>query len=281
MISLKRNKKTGELEKATGLISQNWRKYVPNQNKDHQISRSRFDDFMSCPKCFYLQNIKGLVPSSTPPWRLNSLTDTLLKIEFDECRKNQKPHRILVKNNLHHIMPYKSKMIKNKKGEDVLELDVWRDSLRGGIKHRFKDTNIILSGGVDDIWFNTKTEELIIADYKSQQSDAEVTQESYFKKSHTSNYQRQLDFYAYLLKGLGYKVSSDAYLYIMNAKKNPGGFHGKLIFDEILIKHHCETNHIETSVQKMINVMNSETIPESNESCENCAYANQYANINN
>ena len=65
-----------ELEKASGLISQNWRKYVPNQNKDHQISRSRFDDFMSCPKCFYLQNIKGLVPSSTPPWRLNSLTDT-------------------------------------------------------------------------------------------------------------------------------------------------------------------------------------------------------------
>ena len=65
----------------------------------------------------------------------------------------------------------------------------------------------------------------------------------------------------------------------MNAKKIPDGFHGKLIFDEILIKHHCETSHIETSVQKMIDVMNSETIPESNESCENCAYANQYAKL--
>ena len=65
----------------------------------------------------------------------------------------------------------------------------------------------------------------------------------------------------------------------MNAKKNPDGFHGRLIFDEILIKHHCETSHIETSVQKMINVMNLETIPESNESCENCAYANQYAKL--
>ena len=280
MISLKRNRKTGELETATGLISQEWRKYKPNQDKDHTISRSRFDNFMSCPKCFYLQNIKGLVPSGTPPWRLNSLTDSLLKIEFDKCRKEQQPHKILIKNKLNHIVPYKSKYIKNKKGEDVLEIDVWRDSLHGGIKHRFKDTNIILAGGVDDVWFNTKTEELIIADYKSQQSDFEVTQDNYFKKSHTSNYKRQLDFYAYLLKGLGYKVSNDAYLYIMNAKQNPLGFQGKLIFDEILIKHDCKTDHIEKSVQAMIDAMNSEKIPNSNKSCENCAYANQYANIN-
>ena len=138
MISLKRNKKTGEFEAATGLISQEWRKYIPNQKKDHSISRSRFDNFMSCPKCFYLQNIKGLVPSGTPPWRLNTLTDTLLKIEFDKCRAEQKPHRLLVKENLNHIVPFKSKIIKNKKGEDVLEIDVWRNSLSGGIKHRFK-----------------------------------------------------------------------------------------------------------------------------------------------
>ena len=120
--------------------------------------------------------------------------------------ENQKPHRILVKNNLHHIIPYKSKMIKNKKGEDILELDVWRDSLRGGIKHRFKDTNIILSGGVDDIWFNTKTEELIIADYKSQQSDAEVTQESYFKKV-ILQLSEAIRF-LYIIERVRYKVSS-------------------------------------------------------------------------
>lgn len=278
MISLKRNKKTGNLETATGLISQEWRKYIPNQKKDHGISRSRFDNFMSCSKCFYLQNIKGLVPSGTPPWRLNTLTDTLLKIEFDKCRTEQKPHRLLIKENLNHIVPFKSKTIKNKKGEDVLEIDVWRNSLSGGIQHRFKKSNIILKGGVDDIWFNTKTEELIIVDYKSQQSDYEVTQDNYFNKKHTDSYKRQLDFYAYLLKGEGYKVSSDAYLYIMNAKQNPEGFQGKLIFDEILIHHKSRTDHIEISVEKMINTMNSDQVPEPNKSCENCAYAKQFSN---
>ena len=47
MISLKRNSKTGELVKATGVTSQKFRIYTPNQNKDFTLSRSRFDDFMT------------------------------------------------------------------------------------------------------------------------------------------------------------------------------------------------------------------------------------------
>ena len=43
MISLKRNKKTGELVEATGVTSQQWRIYQPNQNKDFTISR-RYND---------------------------------------------------------------------------------------------------------------------------------------------------------------------------------------------------------------------------------------------
>lgn len=30
-------------------------------------------------------------------------------------------------------------------------LEKWRNSLTGGLKYRFKDTNIILQGGVDDL----------------------------------------------------------------------------------------------------------------------------------
>ena len=43
MISLKRNRKTGELVEATGVTSQKWRMYQPNQNKDFTLSRSRND----------------------------------------------------------------------------------------------------------------------------------------------------------------------------------------------------------------------------------------------
>jgi|TARA_B100001964_G_scaffold94400_1_gene105862 hypothetical protein len=274
MISLKRSKTTGELVPATGITSQKWRIYTPNQNKDFPISRSRFDEFLNCPRCFYLKTNRGFVSPSIPGFTLNTLTDTLLKKEFDICRNKQEPHRILVKNNLSHIVPYKTEKIKDSKGNEKLLIDVWRDSLRGGIKHRFKDTNIILQGGLDDVWFNTKTKELIVADYKSQQDNNGVSQETYFKKPYKSGYKIQMDFYAYLLKSLGYKVSSDSYLYICNAKEIDD-FNGKMLFDEILIHYKVNTDYLEDKIQKMINVMNSEKVPDSNESCENCAYAKQ------
>ena len=109
MISLKR-KKTGELVKATG-ITDSWRMYKPNQTKDFKISRSRFDDFMTCPRCFYLKVNRGFMSPSTPGWTLNTLTDTLLKKEFDECREKQIPHRIMTKYNLEYLVPYASDKI--------------------------------------------------------------------------------------------------------------------------------------------------------------------------
>ena len=274
MISLKRKKKTGELVKATG-VTDEWRMYKPNQTDDHKISRSRFDDFMTCKRCFYLKVNKGFMSPSTPGWTLNTLTDTLLKKEFDECRKKQKPHRIMVECGLNHMVPYISEKIKDKKGNDILLIDRWRDSLHYGIKHRFKDTNIILQGGIDDVWFNTKTEELVIADYKSQHKKQGVSQGTYFNEPYKEGYQRQLDYYAYILTGMGYKVSSDAYFYICNAKEVDEGFYGKMLFDEVLIHYKIKTNYLESKIQKMIDTMNSENIPDSHESCENCAYARQ------
>ena len=275
MISLKRNSKTKELVKATGITTQKWRIYSPNQNKDFILSRSRFDEFMDCPRCFYLKTNKGFMSPSTPGWTLNTLTDTLLKKEFDECRKKQEPHRIMLENKLNHLVPYKSEIIKDKNGNDKLLLEEWRDSIHYGLKYRFKDTNIILQGGIDDVWFNTKTEALIVADYKSQHKKDGVSQETYFDDPYKDSYKRQLDYYAYLLNGMGYKVSSDAYLYICNAKEIDEGFHGKMLFDEVLIHYKIKTNYLETEIQKMIDTINSENIPNSHESCENCAYARQ------
>ena len=274
MISLKRNGKK-ELVPATGVTSQKWRIYSSNQNKDFIISRSRFDEFMSCCRCFYLKTNKGLMSPSTPGWTLNTLTDTLLKKEFDECRKKQEPHRIMIQNNLNHLVPYKSEIIKDKNGNDKLLLDEWRDSIHYGLKHRFKETNIILQGGIDDVWFDTKTEELVVVDYKSQHKKDGVSQDTYFDDPYKESYKRQLNYYAYLLKGMGHRVSSDAYLYICNAKEVEEGFHGKMLFDEVLIHHEIKTDYLEEEIQKMIDTINSEEIPEGHASCENCAYARQ------
>ena len=198
-----------------------------------------------------------------PGWALNVAVDELLKKEFDYYRKLQKPHPMMLKNKLNFV-PFKHK-----------DIDHWRNARTGGISYLDEKTNLIIHGGIDDVWFNTETEELIVADYKSQHKKDGVSQETYFDDPYKDGYKRQLDYYAYLLNGMGYKVSSDAYLYICNAKEIDEGFHGKMLFDEVLIHYKIKTDYLETEIQRMIDTMNSEKIPNSHDSCENCAYARQ------
>ena len=267
MISLKRNGK-GEFVKAKGLRTRSSTIYKPNQEEDFNISRGKFSDFLNCPRCFYIDRVTGIISPGTPGWTLNALTDTLLKDEFDECREKQKPHKILVQNNLSHIVPFQHD-----------DINKWRDSLHHGLQARFKDTNIILKGGIDDVWINTKTDELIVADYKSQQSNYGVSQSTYFNSPYKDGYKKQLDFYAYLLKEMGFKVSNDSYLYICNAINENKGFNGKMIFDEVLIHYKVDTSYIDSKIQSMIDVLNTSKPPQSNESCENCAYANRRSEL--
>jgi len=267
VISLKRNGK-GEFVKAKGLRTRSSTIYKPNQEEDFNISRGKFSDFLNCPRCFYIDRVTGIISPGTPGWTLNALTDTLLKDEFDECREKQKPHKILVQNNLSHIVPFQHD-----------DINKWRDSLHHGLQARFKDTNIILKGGIDDVWINTKTDELIVADYKSQQSNYGVSQSTYFNSPYKDGYKKQLDFYAYLLKEMGFKVSNDSYLYICNAINENKGFNGKMIFNEVLIHYKVNTSYIDSKIQSMIDVLNTSKPPQSNESCENCAYANRRSEL--
>tara|TARA_B100001123_G_C15029453_1_gene914762 strand:+ start:54 stop:929 length:876 start_codon:yes stop_codon:yes gene_type:complete len=281
MIDLKRNAK-GELVPATGLNSQSWRIYKPNQEKDFPISRSRFEDFKKCPRCFYLRLVRGFQEPDIPKFKLNELTDTLLKKEFDKCRKNQEPHRKLKEEGLEHIVPYDAGTIiltnsrKEKKKWEVI--DVWRDSINHGLKRRFQKTKIILQGGIDDVWFNTKTKELIVVDYKSQANPKEVSQDTYFEKGYRESYKTQLDFYAYLMQGmddLKYEISSDSYLYVVNGLDVEEGFNAKIKFSETLIHHEIKTDYLDDEIQNMIDTINSTNVPQGNESCKNCAYARQ------
>ena len=59
MIDLKRNSKK-ELVPAIGMRSRTSSIYTPHQTEDFKISRSKFSDFLTCPKCFYLDRVKGL-----------------------------------------------------------------------------------------------------------------------------------------------------------------------------------------------------------------------------
>ena len=73
--------------------------YSPNQNELFQISRSNIQSFLECPRCFYLQTIKGIKHPSGLPLPINMAIDSILKKEFDYYREKIIPHHILLSNN--------------------------------------------------------------------------------------------------------------------------------------------------------------------------------------
>ena len=78
MISLKRNNKL-ELIEATGLRSRKSSIYTPNQTEEFKISRGKFNDFLLCPRCFYLDRVKGIVSPELPGWTLNDFHKYTIK----------------------------------------------------------------------------------------------------------------------------------------------------------------------------------------------------------
>ena len=265
MIDLKRNSKK-ELVIARGLRTKSSSTYSPNQNGDFKISRGKFFNFLSCKRCFYLDRIKGFESPSVPGWSLNETTDLLLKKEFDYCRERQIPHRLFISNNLDNLVPFYHD-----------ELDNWRDSLHKGLMLRYRNTNIILTGGIDDIWQNTISRKLIIVDYKSQAKHGRLDKINYLQDPYHEGYKIQMDFYAYLILGMGFELDATSYFLVCNAKRDDEGFEKTLNFDEYLVPYLWNIDWIENKLEEMVNVMNSEEIPKSNSSCKNCAYAEQYA----
>jgi len=267
MIDLKRNGKKEPI-RATGLRSRVSSCYSPNQKEDFKISRGKFSNFLTCKRCFYLDRVKGLDPPGTPGWTLNETTDLLLKKEFDYCRERQIPHRLFIENQLSNVVPF-----------DHPEIDNWRDSLHKGLMLRHKDTNIILTGGVDDIWQHNISKQLIIVDYKSQAKLGRVDKQDYLEDPYHEAYKIQMDFYAYLLLGMGFDVHQTSYFLVCNAKRDDQEFQKRMNFDEYLVPYNWNIDWIDNKIDEMVNVMNDKQVPEQNLSCKNCAYSEQYAKV--
>ena len=70
-----------------------------------EISRSKWDNFIKCPLCFYLLEKHQIKPPGTPGHPINSRVDSLLKEEFDELRAKGEPHPIFKEYNLNFV-PY-------------------------------------------------------------------------------------------------------------------------------------------------------------------------------
>lgn len=226
------------------------------ESKDiFRLSRGRIDDFISCPRCFYLDRKLGVAQPPGFPFSLNSAVDKLLKKEFDIHR---------VKGTKHPLMEYYSVDAIPMAHE---KLDEWRDSLRGGITFQIDHTNVLVTGGVDDLWINDKGE-FIIVDYKATSKTEEVSLDAQWQ----DGYKRQMEIYQWLFRKNGFKVSKTGYFVYCNGNTDKEAFDGRLEFDIKLLPYVGDDAWVEGTVFDAIECLKSDKLPKCGEDCDFCKY---------
>ena len=229
--------------------------YTPGSLFPFRLSRSKIDLFLNCPRCFYFDRRLGVAQPPGFPFSLNSAVDKLLKKEFDIHRADQTPHPLM---NTYQInaVPLKDK-----------NMDKWRDALRGGIEFLHKETNLNITGGIDDIWVNPDGE-LIIVDYKATSKVGEVSLDADWQ----IGYKRQMEIYQWLFRKNGHKVSSTGYFVYCNGDADKKAFDGKLEFDVKIIPYVGDDSWVGKTITDIHKCLNSNKLPASGADCDYCKY---------
>ncbi|MFH0739931.1 MAG: PD-(D/E)XK nuclease family protein [bacterium] len=231
--------------------------YVSGQAGPFRISRSKIDLFLNCPRCFYLDRKLGIAQPPSFPFTLNSAVDTLLKKEFDIHRVKQTSHPFIEKYGLDNVLPYQNDL-----------MDEWRNALSGGICYLHKPTNFYVTGGVDDVWQNTKTGELIIVDYKATSKNGEVSLDADWQ----IGYKRQIEVYQWLFRQNGFKVCNIGYFVYCNGITDKEAFDGKLEFDVKLLPYKGDPSWIEQALLDIKACLESSALPQASFACPYCNY---------
>ena len=220
-----------------------------------KLSRSGVEQFLNCRRCFYLERKLNLKALSGFPFNLNSAVDELLKNEFDGYRKNKLPHPYMVEINK-NLIPFQHE-----------DLDKWRANFTG-VQFHHEETDLLLTGAIDDVWIDLDTEELVVVDYKSTSSNEEVN----LDKDWQISYKRQMEFYQWLLRKNNFKVSKDGYFVYCNGIKNKDTFNKVLEFNVKIIHYEGDDSWVEQTLLDIKKVFNEETLPEKNDNCDICSY---------
>lgn len=230
--------------------------YEPTPEKLFRLSRRKLDLFLECPRCFYFDRRLGVERPPGYPFNLNSAVDALLKREFDTHRAAGTVHPLCEALGL-KLVPFRHEFI-----------DEWRDSLRRGITHAVTGTNIVLTGGVDDVWVDPATEELVIVDYKATSKNGEVSLDADWQ----IGYKRQMEIYQWLFRRNGFAVSDTGYFVYCNGRADGPTFDGRLDFDIKLIPYVGNDSWVEQAVREAHACLVSGEVPAPGEGCDYCGF---------
>lgn len=220
-----------------------------------KLSRSKLDLFMSCPRCFYIDNKLGIKRPPGFPFNLNSAVDHLLKKEFDIHRAEDKQHPLQEKYGID------AKPVAHEK------LDEWRENFKG-VQCIHSKTSMTITGAIDDLWINSK-EEYIVVDYKATSKEGKI--EALDQDWHIG-YKRQMEIYQWLLRQNGLKVSNTGYFVYCNGIKDKKAFDAKLEFDVTLILYEGNDDWVDQAIIDAHKCLMGKDIPKVDSDCDYCAY---------
>lgn len=240
--------------------------YVPSSRNPFRLSRSKVDLFLQCPRCFYLDRMLGISQPAGAPFTLNNAVDALLKKEFDGYRETGTIHPFIEQKGI-QALPFSHPDIEN-----------WRNN-RQGIQFFHPSLNFLLYGAIDDVW-QFSSNELIIVDYKAKATTGEITLEPKRKKNgeivktdrYLLAYKRQIEFYQWLFRKNGFKVSKISYFLFANALKDRSEFGDQLQFEKTLIAYEGDDSWVEPAIEAIAKCLNSTELPDSANDCDYCQY---------
>lgn len=215
----------------------------------YKLSPSSINLFLECPRCFWLQLVKGIKrPEGIFP-SLPSGMDKILKEHFDAyMQKGILPPEIQA-----HGLKNGYQLFSDKK-----TLDIWRSNFKG-IQYTDKTSGVLLRGAVDNILTNGK--KLIVLDYKTRGFP--------LKEDTHTHYQTQMDIYNFLLRKNGYETENYAYLLFYHPEKV--NEKGDVIFHTDLIRMETDTKHGEKVFLDAVKCLENEE-PKPGKECEWCKW---------
>lgn len=228
--------------------------FDPKSKKPFQLSRSKLDLFLNCPRCFYFDRRLGVGRPPGFPFNLNSAVDALLKKEFDIHRLSGTTHPLVNAYGL-DLVPLRHVM-----------MDEWRENFKG-VRFLHEPTNFLLTGAVDDLWTDGRGT-VFVVDYKATSKSSEVNIDAPWQ----IGYKRQMEIYQWLMRRNGFEVSKTGYFVYCNGKTDREAFDGKLEFDVKIIPYDGDDTWVDGALADAHKCLLGESIPQSAQSCDYCAY---------
>jgi RecB family exonuclease len=221
-----------------------------------QLSRSKIDLFVECPRCLYLDVARAIRRPSGPPFTLNNAVDSLLKAEFDRYRAAGEPHPLFEEAGLDAV-PFAHP-----------ELDRWRHNFTG-VRWLDEESGWTLFGAIDDLW-QADSGELIVADYKATSRAEQPTTATLYP-----SYQRQMDVYQFLVRRQGFEVSDRGWFVYANGDARAGVFESRLRFTTTMVPYDGDDAWVLDAFRRAVATVEGSAVPEAGEDCEYCTYVDQ------